>query len=777
MNNSWAPFASKIDWEVVRWAKLHGPGSTAFSGLLQIDGLVDTIGLSFKNSKQLNDIVDKQLPNPHPKFNHREIKIAGQSFDLFSCDVIECIKALYGDPEHKQCLYHEMNTGDWWWTTQEKLEAQKPGTTIVPIIISSDKTQLTLFQNKTVYLVYLTIRNLPKSICRKPSCCGQILLAYLPTTKLAHIKNKSSRRRTLTNLFHASMKFVLSPLKEPGIHGIKLTSGDGATRRCHPIYATYVGDYPEQCLVTGVITGDCPICECPHNELGLYPSNHPKVHLKLLHDPFWQDLPYTNIYSSITPDILHQLHQGVMKHLISWLVHVCGPDEINVHVKCLPPNHSICIFYKGITSLSRISGTEHKQIASFLLGILPDIPLHGEQPPSLRAHLICAMRALLDFLYLAQYTIHSDDTLRLLEQSLEEFHLHKSVFEQLGARKGFNIPKLHSLVHYARRIKRFETTDNYSTESTERLHIDFAKDAYKATNHKDEFPQMTSWLKRREKIQYHEKFIQWRLDLASQGMKPRCPHSWKPPDMALPLHYKMTKHPTVRAVSFNHITSLQGYSATHFVQALSQFILFANNPSITVHDLEQRASTFSLPFNSVPVYHVLKFINTAIHPSDTLDSIHANPGHNDGITFSIVMPRFDTALVRVSPIPPTSNITSPLSSMIGLRVGQVRVLFSLPITSQQLLFPHGAPSEHFAYIEWFSTFEQSPIPNLQMYKVSPELHTASIVPVSTILQSVHLSPKWGSTIPAEWTSWNVLDQCSMFFLNPYKDHHTYYNTR
>jgi hypothetical protein len=37
--NVWAPFASKIDWEVARWAKLRGPGSTALSELLRIEGV------------------------------------------------------------------------------------------------------------------------------------------------------------------------------------------------------------------------------------------------------------------------------------------------------------------------------------------------------------------------------------------------------------------------------------------------------------------------------------------------------------------------------------------------------------------------------------------------------------------------------------------------------------------------------------------------------------------------------------------------------------------
>jgi hypothetical protein len=41
--NPYAPFASKIEWEVARWAKLRGPGSTAFSELLGIDGVCVTL--------------------------------------------------------------------------------------------------------------------------------------------------------------------------------------------------------------------------------------------------------------------------------------------------------------------------------------------------------------------------------------------------------------------------------------------------------------------------------------------------------------------------------------------------------------------------------------------------------------------------------------------------------------------------------------------------------------------------------------------------------------
>jgi hypothetical protein len=39
----WAPFKSKMEWEIARWAKLRGPGSTAFDDLLRIEGVSDLL--------------------------------------------------------------------------------------------------------------------------------------------------------------------------------------------------------------------------------------------------------------------------------------------------------------------------------------------------------------------------------------------------------------------------------------------------------------------------------------------------------------------------------------------------------------------------------------------------------------------------------------------------------------------------------------------------------------------------------------------------------------
>ena len=114
----------------------------------------------------------------------------------------------------------------------------------------------------------MTIGNIPKHIRRKPSRQGQILLAYLPTSKLGHITNKASRRHCLSNLFHYCMQSILKPLEKARREGIELVNGDGTVRRCYPILAAYVGDYPEQVLVSIVKSGNCPICPAPRDDIG-----------------------------------------------------------------------------------------------------------------------------------------------------------------------------------------------------------------------------------------------------------------------------------------------------------------------------------------------------------------------------------------------------------------------------------------------------------------------------------------------------------------------------
>ncbi|KAI0055469.1 hypothetical protein BV25DRAFT_1775361, partial [Artomyces pyxidatus] len=73
----------------------------------------------------------------------------------------------------------------------------------------------------------------------------------------------------------------------------------------------------------------------------------------------------------------------------------------------------------------------------------------------------------------------------------------------------FNFPKLRALRYYVASIRKLGTTDNYNTEVTEHLHIDLARNAYRASNKQDYFEQMALWLERREKIVTFESRYEW----------------------------------------------------------------------------------------------------------------------------------------------------------------------------------------------------------------------------------------------------------------------------
>ena len=133
--NPYAPFTNRINWEIAKWAKLRGPSSTAFSELLNIDGVQEALGLSFKNSRELNKIIDEDLPGTLPKFRCRTTPVLGEPVDLYYRPIMECIQALLGNAEFTKFLvysperhysdgnctirlYHDMHTGKWWWDTQ-----------------------------------------------------------------------------------------------------------------------------------------------------------------------------------------------------------------------------------------------------------------------------------------------------------------------------------------------------------------------------------------------------------------------------------------------------------------------------------------------------------------------------------------------------------------------------------------------------------------------------------------------------------------------------------
>ncbi|KAG1735953.1 uncharacterized protein EDB91DRAFT_1235852 [Suillus paluster] len=496
-----APFESELEWRVACWAIQDGIGHKSFDRLMAIPGVSERLGLSYHNIRGLHKIVDSVPPRACWKTRELWFKNDPEhKHTIYHRNPIDAVKTLLGNPAHANDIvyrprrvftnasrdsriYNEMWTGDWWNTVQDRLPA---GSCVAPVIIATDKTQLTQFAgDKSAYPVYLTLGNLPRAIRWKPSQHACILVAYLSVSKMVGVElSKKQKSTCIQQLFHDSMRIVLEPLIEAGKSGVEVTGGDGKVRMVHLILACYVADYPEQCLVTCAEYGTCPKCEVDNSQMGNEDPGPWRTQHKTskiieaaranstsisnfqerckqdnisggVRCPFWEGFPHCDIHMSITPD-------------------------------------------NGWSHLAQISGKERKDMGRILLGCII-----GKAP----SQMVACYRALLDFIYISQYPSHNKDSLGYLQVALEQYHANKCILIDLGIRDHLNIPKLHSMQHYAECIRNFGTTDNYNTEMFEHFHIDYAKEGWRATNFRDELPQMTQWLSRQEKVAMFETYL------------------------------------------------------------------------------------------------------------------------------------------------------------------------------------------------------------------------------------------------------------------------------
>ncbi|KIY60854.1 hypothetical protein CYLTODRAFT_405817 [Cylindrobasidium torrendii FP15055 ss-10] len=343
--------------------------------------------------------------------------------------------------------------------------------------------------------------------------------------------------------------------------------------------------------------------------------------------PFWENLPYSNIHLSQTPDVLHQLYQGVVKYLVLWCQKMMSAEELDRRIRRLPPGLGLKHFKNGISALSQVSGSERKNMGKILLACV-----HSELPKEA----VVAVRVILDFIYLAQYTSHNAHTLKYMDDCLDAWRKNKGVFISVEVRTDFNIPKVHSLRHYVQSIRLFGTTNNYNTEMFERLHIEYAKKGWRASNHRDEYPQMTRWITRQETVHAFERFLGWVTgEIATKGKEPTATGLSVPQSLAQKgfQSIKLPKNPTAPAKGL--YVAAQQHRIPFFPNHLAEYLTRIEQKKARSPQLYKTAK--DLPFERIDVYHSFRLALEGLNDdNDEQDWVKASP--LDG-------GRFDTVVV------------------------------------------------------------------------------------------------------------------------------------
>ncbi|QRV77014.1 plasma membrane ATPase 4 [Ceratobasidium sp. AG-Ba] len=535
--------------------QLADPEAFEIAHLLMASGLRAL--MPWKNNRDMLRDVDKLPHGPNWRVHNMRVRGPGgvEDTESWGRDPVEVLKQMvkskqlgpqlqfkpirkYTTSTREERIRDEGWTADRMWELQDEIGAKDPHATILPCVVSSDETKLTSFSgDKKAHPVYITVMNLPKHYRRKISKRANVLIGYLPVPKLDCVPDKEERRKARRNLFHQCLKSLLKPLAEACENGVEMECHDGGVRRIYPVLTAYVADYPEQCKVACTKTSHCPTCVVKPGQRGDLQNSAYRTRDAVIDamkeeaekgsakfrrlglfqvKPFWEKHKYTDMGCLLTPDLLHQLHKGVLKdHLTKWAAHIVGSKVIDERHKTMPEYHGMRHFKNGISSVSQWTGRELKEMAKVLLPVIADC----------NHEVVQAARSILDFVYLAHSSALTDGELEVMEKALRTFHAHKQVFRRNGAlatKKGFHaIPKIHMISHYTHIIRKLGTPDGYNTETSERLHIDFAKLGYRASNKVNATKQMALYIQRIEALAMHASYLDEQVRIDQQNIKDR----------------------------------------------------------------------------------------------------------------------------------------------------------------------------------------------------------------------------------------------------------------
>ena len=122
--------------------------------------------------------------------------------------------------------------------------------------------------------------------------------------------------------------------------------------------------------------------------------------------------------------------------------------------------------------------------------------------------------AFLDFYYLVRRNVLDEDDLLKIQAALDRFHAARSVFERLGVRDGFSLPRQHAMKHYVSHVQNFGAPNGLCSSITESAHIPFVKQPWRRSSRNNPMEQMLLINERLDKL------AAARADFVERGMLP-----------------------------------------------------------------------------------------------------------------------------------------------------------------------------------------------------------------------------------------------------------------
>jgi hypothetical protein len=127
--------------------------------------------------------------------------------------------------------------------------------------------------------------------------------------------------------------------------------------------------------------------------------------------------------------------------------------------------------------------------------------------------MVRALRAFLEFCYIARQDVITENDLEKLENALSCFHDYRQVFVTTSVcEKGISLPRQHAMVHYPALIRIFGAPNGLCSSITESKHITAVKVPWLRSNCNQPLRQMLMTNQRSDKL------AAARIDFTERGM-------------------------------------------------------------------------------------------------------------------------------------------------------------------------------------------------------------------------------------------------------------------
>ncbi|KAH7910711.1 hypothetical protein BJ138DRAFT_1087120 [Hygrophoropsis aurantiaca] len=821
--NIFFPFASKSEWELGNFLSSGSLSQKDVDRYLQLErNKMNPV--SFNTAKDLRARIEA-LPEV-PRWRHQEITVAPYKTKsplmLYWRDGLEIVEHLFRNPVFAQCMD---------FTPYRDFEIPQDHS-FVGVIAASDKTPLTIGTgNKEMHPLLISIANIHASVRMKATSHSFALAAYLPIPKFLNV-SKPVQTVLSARVYHFAVSIVMKNLKIASAEGRIMSDPTGNLRMVHTPLVSWIADYPEQLLIACVTSKNSPISIATARQFGdafahtprrrqhtldiietacsdCDPCDIPAFHktcqglrLNGVVAPFWADWSDACPSLFLTPDALHQWHKFYFDHPLQWTINIIGGKELDRRLSSIQPRTGTRHWANGVSTLKQCTGREHRDLEK----LLPVVAAGAVKDDVLRA-----LRAITEFIFLAQSLFHYEETLHSLSEALTEFHHYKASILVANGRRGkngpldhFEIPKLELAQHVARSIRAMGAPYQWSSDITERCHITHVKAPYRMSNHRDFHTQCCRFLDRQEK----QRFFQLFTALKSEEV-PLMNEMFREAD-SMALHFPeatWVSHllPGEYSVgTMKPVMSLFDKAHSHVSRDNSTAILLTKRPhnvlpideaaqTIAIQDLRPALGDFfsgrtyesrrgrrvsssncSLTFSSINLWHRFRMQQRSVQNPDIMSpaqTIQAAPP-------SSKMPygRGNTVLI-------THTSGAFMSPNVPERYLVVQV--------RAVLQPVGVvPDQPLLYVEFFNfsphhiaiidgTEIVVPAPNIDMFLVqrrhrSNSTRLGDIVPLEDVRQVIQLVPKFGKEISPTLDSENSLEVAREFYINNFADKETFH---